>query len=248
MRLRGSGDADLGPVSGLHRPMERIVTDSGALDAVEPSRALPRLHVIVVDDLVGSRDFRSRIRPVLDAGGNSMALHLRTRTTPIRRLFEMVSWLVGLSRETGTVVMVNDRVDVALAAGAGGVHLREDSLPAALVREMAGAGLRLGRSIHSPDQARHLRRPVLDYLVLGAVYPTRSHPGRPAIGAEALTRAVECGDLPVVAIGGITPAEVPALLSRGAHGVMVLSGVWRAPDPQRAVKRYLQALQEEEGR
>ena len=209
--------------------------------------ALPRLHVIAVDDHVGSRDFRARIRPLLDAGGSAMALHLRTRRTPVRCLFDTVSWLAGLSRETGTLVVVNDRVDVAMGAGAGGVHLREDSLPAALVREMAGAGLRIGRSIHSADQARGPGRRHLDYLVLGAIYPTRSHPGRPAIGPEAVTRAVECGDLPVIAIGGITPARVPALISCGAYGVMVLSGVWRAPDPQGAVTRYLQVLQKGKG-
>ena len=185
---------------------------------------------------------------MLDAGGSALALHLRTRTTPARRLFDTVSWLSGLSRETGTLVVVNDRVDVAMAAGAGGVHLREDSLPPALVREMAGPGLRVGRSIHAPEQARDYRGGELDYLVLGAVYPTRSHPGRPAIGPEAVGRAAEWSGLPVIAIGGITPAEVPAVLSRGAHGVMVLSGVWRAAEPHAAVTRYLQVLGKEERR
>lgn len=224
------------PVAGK----SRVGDGQGAVDG------LPRLHVIVTDDLVAAGDFHSRIRPVLDAGGSALALHLRTRTTPVRRLFDTVSRLSGLATETGTLVMVNDRVDVALAAGAGGVHLREDSLPPALVREIAGPGLRLGRSIHSPEQARKHQGGELDYLVLGAVYPTRSHPGRPAIGAGAVTDAVQCGNLPVIAIGGIMPAQVPALLSCGAHGVMVLSGVWRAPDPSRSVTRYLQGLREEE--
>lgn len=217
----------------------------GAGSAGRASGSLPRLHIIAVDDLVASGDFPARIRPVLEAGGGAMALHLRTRTTPVRHLFEAASRLVELSRETGTLIVVNDRVDVAIAAGAGGVHLREDSLPAALVRGMTGPKLRVGRSIHAPQQARDYRGGELDYLVLGAVYPTRSHPGRPAIGPEALGRAVHCGNLPVIAIGGITPAEVPAVLSRGAHGVMVLSGVWRAADPPAAVARYLQVLREE---
>ncbi len=177
-----------------------------------------------------------------------MALHLRTRSTPARRLLDTVSWLSGLSRETGTLIVVNDRVDVAMAGGAGGVHLREDSLPPALVRELAGPSLRVGRSIHSPEQARDYLGGEADYLVMGAVYPTRSHPGRSAIGPEAVGRAVEWGSLPVIAIGGITPAEVPGLLSHGAHGVMVLSGVWRAAEPHVAVTRYLQAIGEEERR
>ena len=222
-----------------HRERRR---DTGS--AGRASGALPRLHLIAVDDLVASGDFLARIRPVLEAGGGAMALHLRTRTIPVRRLYEAASRLSELSNETGTLIVVNDRVDVAMAAGAGGVHLREDSLPAALVRPMTGPELRVGRSIHAPEQARDYRGGELDYLVLGAVYPTRSHPGRPAIGPEALGRAAGCGNLPVIAIGGITPAEVPAVLSQGAHGVMVLSGVWRAADPPRAVTRYLQVLQE----
>ena len=248
MRPRGSEDGGSGPASASHRPMKRFAGESRVRRLRGASRALPRLHVIAVDDLVDSGDFRARIHPVLDAGGSAMALHIRTRRIPVRKLFDSVCRLSRMSRDTGTLLVVNDRVDVALAAGAGGVHLREDSLPAGLVRKIAGTGLRMGRSIHAPEQASGLRRRDLDYLVLGAVYPTRSHPGRPAIGPEAVTRAVEGGDLPVVAVGGVTPARVPALLSRGAYGAMVLSGVWRAPDPQRAVKRYLQVLREENGR
>ena len=209
---------------------------------------LPRLHVIAGDGVVGADDYRERLRPLVEAGGCALALHLRTRSTPARRLFEAARWLSRASRETGTLVVVNDRADVAMAAGAGGIHLREDSLPVAVVRRIAGEQVRLGRSIHSPDQAGGLRGSGLDYLVLGTLYPTRSHPGRPALGVEALAGAVAGGDLPVLAIGGITPAEVPDVLARGAHGVVVLSGVWHTERPQRAVTRYLEVLHEEDGR
>ena len=203
---------------------------------------LPRLHVIVGDGVVGAEDYPERLGPIVTAGGDALALHLRTRDTAARRLFEAARWLSEVSRETGTLVVVNDRVDVAVAAGAGGVHLREDSLPVSDVRRIAGKRLRVGRSIHSSDQAVGLRGSGLDYLLLGAVYPTRSHPDRPALGVGAVAAAAAAGDLPVLAIGGITPSEVPDVLARGAHGVVVLSGVWRAESPQRAVTRYLEAL------
>ena len=203
---------------------------------------LPRLHVIVGDGIVGAEDYPEPLGPIVAAGGGALALHLRTRTTTARRLFEAARRLLELSRETGTLVVVNDRVDVAVAAGAGGVHLKEDSLPVAAARRIAGERLRVGRSIHSSEQAVGLRGSGLDYLVLGAVYPTRSHPDRPALGLDAVAAAVAGGDLPVLAIGGITPSEVPDVLARGAHGVVVLSGVWGAKSPRKAVTRYLEAL------
>ncbi len=209
---------------------------------------LPRLHVIAGDAVVGADDYRERLRPVLAAGKGTLALHLRTLSTPARRLFDVACWVAHASREIGTLLAINDRVDIAMAAGAGGVHLREDSLPVSVVRRITGARMRLGRSIHSAEQAAALRESGLDYLVLGAVNPTRSHPGRPALGVEALAAAVVGGDLPVLAIGGISPTDVPGVLAHGAHGVVVLSGVWRAKSPQRAVTRYLEVLRQEDGR
>ena len=203
---------------------------------------LPKLHVIVGDGVVGAEDYRKRLGPIVSVGGRALALHLRTRSTATRRLFEVARGLSEVCRETGTLVVVNDRADVALAAGAAGVHLREDSLPLADVRRITGARLRVGRSIHTADQAAGLRGTGVDYLVLGAVYRTRSHPDRRALGVEAVAAAAAESDAPVLAIGGITPSEVPAVLARGAHGVVVLSGVWRAESPQRAVTRYLEAL------
>lgn len=210
---------------------------------------LPRLHVIAGDGVVGAEDWRDRLGPVIAAGGGNLALHLRTRHTPARVLFETARRLSDIARETGTLVVVNDRVDVAVAAGAGGVHLREDSLSVSAVRRITGPRLRVGRSIHSAGQAKGLSGSGLDYLVLGAVYPTRSHPNRDPVGVEAVAAAVAAagGDLPVLAIGGITPSGVPDLLTRGAHGVVVLSGVWRAGSPQRAVTRYLEVLGQEDG-
>ena len=210
---------------------------------------LPRLHVIAGDGVVGAEDWMDRLGPLVAAGRGALALHLRTRRTAARVLFETARRLSDICRETGTLVTVNDRVDVAVAAGAGGVHLREDSLSVSAVRRIAGARLRVGRSIHSPGQAKSLSGSGLDYLVLGAVYPTRSHPNREPLGVEAVAAAaaVAGSDLPVLAIGGITPSEVPDILSRGAHGVVVLSGVWRAGSPRRAVTRYLEVLGQEDG-
>ena len=231
--------------------------------AGDRARGLPRLHVIVGDGILGAGDFQERLRPLLEAGGRRLALHLRARDTSAARLFEGACWLAGRAPEFGTMVVVNDRLDVAMASGAAGVHLREDSIPPAVAREIVDAtearGGRerpaaqgragacdgrffIGRSIHTPEQAAGLSGSGLDYLVVGAVYPTRSHPGGRSIGTGAVADAVRVADLPVLAIGGIEPATTPGLVSLGVHGVVVLSGVWRAPDPPEAVTRYLEVL------
>lgn len=162
--------------------------------------------------------------------------------------------------------IVNDRVDVALAVGAGGVHLREDSLPPAVVRSLwqahrlrhaqaPGDGW-IGRSIHSPAQVADFPAGAVDYVVLGAVYPTTSHPGRLPLGLEAVVAAAgaakegagtaansaEGTGTAVVAIGGITPERVGPVCAAGAWGVAVASSVWGAGDPAEAVARYVDAL------
>lgn len=210
---------------------------------------LPRLHVIAGDPIISAPDYRERIDPILQAGGGSLAVHLRARTVHTARLFEVARWLAETARATGSMAVVNDRLDVALAAGAGGVHLREDSLAPADVLRVAGsaaadvAGLRVGRSIHDPRQAAMFNADLLDYLVLGTVYPTPSHPGRETLGPGAVAEAVRLAGVPVLAIGGIVPATLTGVLAEGAYGAVVLSGVWAADHPPDAVRGYLEVLE-----
>ena len=222
---------------------------------MEDCQAVPRLHVVAGDDVIAAPDWRRRLLRVAQAGRGRVALHLRARSSTAARLCEVAEWLVGEAAELGTLIVVNDRVDVALAAGAGGAQLREDSLGVpdalAVVRsaarrsdaaEPAGRELLLGRSIHSPAQALELDGSGANWLLLGSVYPTPSHPGGSAIGPEAVAAACVATKLPVVAIGGVGPAEAHGLLEVGAHGVAAASGVWSASDPGSAVGRYLEAL------
>ena len=230
--------ADEGPVANEQSPADR--------------GWLPRLHLIAGDDLVEADDFRGRLRPVLDVGGPELALHLRARRATTRRLCRVAEWLAKVAEEIGTLTVVNDRLDVALATGAAAVHLKEESLPVEVVGEIigriGGGTLRIGRSIHAVDQAdgwgsaRSAGRRIPDYLVFGAIFPTRSHPGRPAVGLDALEVAAARSSAPLLAIGGISPARVEAVRDRGAHGVVVLSGVWGDAAPVQAAKRYLEAL------
>lgn len=125
---------------------------------------------------------------------------------------------------TETRVVVNDRLDVALAVGAHGVHLRSASFPASEVRRLAGPPFLVGRSVHGAEEARAVAAGGgLDYLIAGPVFPTPSKPGGPLLGLEGLRAVVEAVDLPVLAIGGIgAPDRAAAVATTGAAGVAAI--------------------------
>ena len=203
---------------------------------------IPPLHVVTDDAVLARSDFAARAAAVLAAGGPRVALHLRARETSAARLYALADALRGPAGAAGARLLANDRIDLALAAGLDGVHLRERSLPAAVARGLLPAGRLIGVSVHTEETARAVA-PDADYLVVGTVFATSSHPGRPGGGSALVQRAAAAaGSRPVIAIGGITPERVAEVLAAGAHGVAVLSGVWSAADPEAAVQGYLEPL------
>lgn len=206
-------------------------------------QALPGLHVVTDDALLADPGFEARARVVLEAGGARLALHLRGPGTPGGPLHALARALVPVGEAVGAMVVLNDRVDVALLAGAHGVQLGARSLPVARARSLLPAACRVGVSTHGPDEVAAAEREEADWAVVGTIYATPSHPGRPGAGPEGLRRCARArGGLPLVAIGGVTPGRVPELLEAGAAGVAVMRGVWDAPDPAVAVGGYLKAL------
>jgi thiamine-phosphate pyrophosphorylase len=128
-----------------------------------------------------------------------------------------------------TTVLVNDRIDIALLAGASGVHLGVDDLPIAEVRRLA-PGMLIGGTCRNAASASAARTAGADYAGFGPIYATRSKSGLPEpLGPGAIRDAAEF--LPIVGIGGINGENVAAVYAAGAHGVAVISGVWDAPDP-----------------
>lgn len=158
-------------------------------------------------------------------------VQIRESDLPDRSLFELVSRAVDVARGTATVVMVNDRLDVALAAGAAGVHLPSSSVAAPVMRRRAPRGFLLGRSVHgAAEAARAAAGGGVDYLTLGTVYDSASKPGRTACGVEALAAATRAVPLPVLAIGGITVARTRQVMAAGAAGVAAI-GLFAEPGP-----------------
>jgi thiamine-phosphate pyrophosphorylase len=135
-----------------------------------------------------------------------------------------------------TLFVVNDRVDIAMAAGADGVHLGQDDLPLAAARRLWPRGL-VGRSTHSLGQALAAQAEGADYIGVGPVWATPTKPGRPAVGLE-LVRAVAAAQLriPWVAIGGVDAGNVGAVLAAGARAIAAVRAVTAASDPEAAAR------------
>jgi len=203
---------------------------------------IPKLHVVTDDGILRHDGFLPMARAVLDAGGPDLALHIRGPRTDGSRLFELVDALAAPARASGAALLVNDRVDLALCADLAGIHLGQRSLPADVARGLAGPGRLLGLSVHGADEVPADAEEVLDYLLVGTIFPSGSHPDGTPGGMERIQVVGEATSLPLVAIGGLPPPRVGEVLQAGAHGVAVLGAVWKAKDAAAAVGDFVAAL------
>ena len=156
-------------------------------------------------------------------------VQIRERDLEGGPLTRLVSACVAAVRGTRTRILVNDRLDVALAACAHGVHLRANSFSAARARASAPAPFLIGRSVHSvADAVAATRDGGLDYLIFGSVFDTASKPGRPPAGLAGLAAVVRATPLPVLAIGGITRGRIEDVMDAGASGAAAI-GMFDTP-------------------
>lgn len=203
---------------------------------------VPRLHVVTDDKVLAAPWFRSRARDLLQRHGPRIALHLRGPRTPAAQLLTLAESIATASRDSGGLLLVNDRADVALAAAVDGVHAGQRSIPLAALRTLAPQWL-IGASVHSVQEAVAATGAAgADFLLVGTVWSSASHPGREGAGPELVRQVAAAVDVPVIAIGGLTPERAMTACSAGAAGVAVISGVWRDDDPARAAGRYLEAM------
>lgn len=205
---------------------------------------LPRLHAITDDETLARPEFTGRARRLVEALGPELALHLRGPRTSGRALLRLAESLAGPAEAAGAALFVNDRVDIAAAVGAAGVQLGERSLAPVVARRLVRRGLWVGCSVHSVEAASAAAAQGADFLLVGTVYPSRSHPGREGLGAAALAAFLAAG-CPVVGIGGVTPERVREVRHAGAWGVAVLRGIWSAEQPERAAAEYLEHLRDD---
>jgi len=214
-----------------------------AEEAPGTARRVPRLHAVTDAAVLSMDGWVERALEVLAAGGPDLALHVRGPGLDPRRLLDLLDGLAEPARASGALLLVNDRVDVALISGASGVHLGERSLPVGRARGLLGDDAWIGISCHSASDARGPATEGADYVFLGTIHPTATHPGAVGLGLAAIGDAVRAGHgPPLIGIGGIGPASAPAVVAAGAHGVAAIRGIWQVEDPGRAVKQYLEGL------
>ena len=176
--------------------------------------------------------------------GGARLLQLRASGVDAATLLVWCREIVRRATEAGARVIVNDRCDLALMAGADGVHLGQDDLPVDAARGLLGPAAIVGLSTHTaPQVAAGARQPV-SYLAIGPVYDTRTKDtGHAAVGLDAVRRTrAAAGDRPVVAIGGITVATAPDVVAAGAASVAVITDLLTGGEPVRRVRAYVDAL------
>ncbi|KAB7708232.1 thiazole tautomerase TenI [Bacillus aerolatus] len=199
-----------------------------------------QMHAITTgkQELEQASEAASAIYPFVDF------IHIREKHRSAKELFKWVeTWInAGVPPQK---IIVNDRLDVALASGAGGVQLTESSLSPEIIRPFA-ANKKVGCSIHTAKAAVDMEKAGADWAILGHVFATASKFGRKPIGMCELSTAAQSSQVPVIAIGGILPHHIKEVMAAGAAGIAVMSGVFGSEEPADMAARYRNAIKKEE--
>ncbi|MFP4436977.1 MAG: thiamine phosphate synthase [Chloroflexaceae bacterium] len=194
------------------------------------------VYIVTDERAAGERALPEIVRAAIQGGATAVQLRAKVATT--REMVALGQALLAVTRPAGVPLIVNDRLDVALAIDADGAHVGQDDMPTAMARRLLGPERILGVSAETVAQAQQAERDGADYLGVGDVFGTPSKPDAgPPIGVDGLAAIVRAVPLPVVAIGGITLENAPAVIAVGAVGVAVISAVVGAPDPAAAARQ-----------
>jgi len=202
------------------------------------NEGLPRLHAITDERIARRGDLDMTATAIAAGAPGRVAVHARGRTLSGREHFTLAR---RLGAAAGAVLFVNDRLDIAVVTGARGVQLGNAGLATADARRI-GRDWWIGRSVHSLAEGRAATDERPDYLLVGPVFATPTHPEAIPLGLEGLAPIVGLG-LPVIAIGGITVDRAGALRAAGVYGVAAIRALWDARDPAAVTRSFLQVLE-----
>jgi thiamine-phosphate pyrophosphorylase len=204
-------------------------------------RSIPRLYVVTDRQQTAGRPLEAVVAAA--ARGGAGMIQLREKDLTARELYDLGARLQSLLIPYGIPLLINDRLDVAQALDAAGVHLAGHSLSPTQARRQLGPDKLLGVSTHSLEEARQAMREGVDFIVFGPVYdtPSKRQYGSPQ-GLQRLAEVVAHVTCPVIAIGGIDTDNLPQVLQTGAHGVAMIRAVLAAPDPCLATRQLRQQL------
>lgn len=205
------------------------------MTSYDPRRWPERVLMLVTDrKQCGDRSLPEVVAEAIEGGVN--VVQLREKDLPAGELVTLARQLRGVCGHQALLI-VNDRVDVALLSGADGVHLPENGLATSAVRKLLPPSFRVGRSVHTINAARQAEQDGADYVIVGTIFSSPSHPEGPAAGSALLSGVTRRVQVPVVAIGGVTPENAEECWNAGANGVAVISSILRAEDPRAAAER-----------
>ena len=205
----------------------------------------PSLYVVLDRAAAGGRE----LVDILDAAlaGGSRMIQLSEREWPSGRVLPVAERLRARCAAAGATFIVNDRVDLAVAVGADGVHVGQEDLPARAARPLLRPGMILGVSTHSVAQARAAQADGADYVAVGSMFPTRSKAEFELVGPDLLRKLRGEIRVPLIGIGGITHANVAQVIEAGADGVAVISAVCAAENPRASAERFLALIRAARG-
>lgn len=203
---------------------------------------IPRLHLVTDDAVLQDASFLHSASRIIEQLGSQVALHIRGATTSSAQRYNIAVRLLESAGDDGARIIINDRVDIALASRAHGAQLGARSISVGDARRLLPGKL-IGYSAHGAPEAAAAEAEGADFILAGSIYRTPSHPGAPAAGVELLRQCRESCHVPVLGIGGITPERVGDVRSAGAHGVAVIRAVWNAPDPVQAAQQFARLLE-----
>jgi thiamine-phosphate pyrophosphorylase len=202
-----------------------------------------RLYLITDHHQTGGRPLTEVVRQALEGGVTSV--QLREKEFSGAALYHLALELRSLTSLFGASLIINDRVDIAVASGADGVHVGINSMPVAAVRRTMGLGKIIGYSAHGIDEALQAQADGADFVTFGPVYPTPSKAayGEPC-GVKKLAETVSALNIPVIGLGGISSAAIAEIMSAGVAGVAVISAILSAADPCAAAANLLHKIEE----
>ncbi|MBP8644762.1 MAG: thiamine phosphate synthase [Syntrophobacteraceae bacterium] len=195
----------------------------------------PPLYVVTDSRWLEGRSLEETVAAAIRGGAG--VIQYREKNASTRRMVEEASRLCRLCRQEGAVFLVNDRLDVALAVNAHGIHVGREDMPVAVARRILGPGKIVGVSIHDEEEALRAEKDGADYLSVSPVYATSTKPDHETpLGIEGTRKLVQKTGLPVVAIGGIDESNLAGLIECGIRGICVVSAVMAAPDPEKKAR------------
>ena len=203
------------------------------------------IYLLTDDECLKGRPLLPSVEEALQGGVT--LVQYRSKFKDGGPMYEEALALKALCDSYDVPLIINDRVDVALAVGAAGVHVGQDDLPCAVVRALTGADFVIGVSAHNPEEARHAIAAGADYLGCGAVFGTATKPGVAKLGLANLRAIRRVATKPMVGIGGVKADNYGEVLATGADGAAIISGILGADDIKAEVAKFV-AVRNDEAR